>query len=86
MRLIVSYSTSRAKKDKANRDKGIRKLEKQIQSGRLTKTQINNKGYNKFLKLEGEIEISIDQDKLKAASKWDGLKGYNTNTKLSGQK
>jgi len=86
IRLIVSYSTSRAKKDKANRDKGIRKLEKQIQSGRLTKTQINNKGYNKFLKLEGEIEISIDQDKLKAASKWDGLKGYNTNTKLSGQK
>jgi transposase len=86
MRLIVSFSTSRAKKDKANREKGVRKLEKQIQSGTLTKAQINNKGYNKFLKLEGEIKISLDQDKLKAASKWDGLKGYITNTKLSGQK
>lgn len=85
IRLIVSYSASRAKKDKANREKGIRKLEKQIKSGKLTKAQINNKGYNKFLKLEGEIKISIDQTKLKMDSKWDGLKGYVTNTKLTGQ-
>lgn len=84
-RLIVSYSASRAKKDKANREKGIHKLEKQIQSGKLTKAQINNKGYNKFLILEGEIKISIDQNKLKMDSKWDGLKGYVTNTKLTGQ-
>jgi hypothetical protein len=60
MRLIISYSESRAKKDKANREKGLRKLEKQIKSGRLTKANINNRGYNKYLKLEGELNISID--------------------------
>src|SRR5690606_17521537 len=37
-KLIISYSESRAKKDKSNRDRGLRKLEKSISSGRLTKS------------------------------------------------
>lgn len=40
-------------------------------------------GYNKYLKLDGEISISIDKQKFEADSKWDGLKGYITNAKLS---
>ncbi len=64
LRLIVSYSDDRAKKDRHNRDKGLRKLEKQVKTGRLTKANINNRGYNKFLKLEGEIKVAIDQEKL----------------------
>ncbi len=82
-RLVISYSESRAKKDKANRERGLRKLEKQIKSGKLTKANINNRGYNKYLKLEGEINISIDKEKFEADNKWDGLKGYLTNTDLS---
>lgn len=82
-RLIISYSESRAKKDKSNRERGLRKLEKSINSGRLTKSNINNRGYNKYLKLEGEIKISIDENKFKEDAKWDGLKGYLTNTTLS---
>ncbi len=82
-RLIISYSESRAKKDKANREKGLRKLEKQIKSGRLTKANINNRGYNKYLKIEGEVKISIDKEKLAQDVRWDGLKGYLTNTKLT---
>ena len=82
-RLIISYSDSRAKKDKTNREKGLRKLEKQIKSGRLTKANINNRGYNKYLKLEGELNISIDKEKLAQDAKWDGLKGYLTNTTLT---
>lgn len=82
LRLIISYSDDRAKKDRYNRDKGLRKLEKQIKTGRLTKANINNRGYNKFLKLEGEIKIAIDHEKLDNDSKWDGLKGYLTNAKL----
>lgn len=81
--LVISYSDARAKKDKANREKGLLKLEKQIKAGRLTKTHINNKGYNKYLKLEGDINVSIDKTKAKADEQWDGLKGYVTNTKLS---
>jgi transposase len=82
-RLIINYSESRAKKDKANREKGLRKLEKQIKSGRLTKANINNRGYNKYLKIEGEVKISIDKEKLAQDARWDGLKGYLTNTKLT---
>jgi transposase len=82
MRLIVSYSEDRAKKDRYNREKGIRKLEKQLRKGKLTKASINNKGYNKFLKPEGEIKIEIDKQKCQDDVKWDGLKGYLTNAKL----
>lgn len=82
-KLIISYSLARAKKDNANREKGIAKLEKQIKIGKLTKAQINNKGYNKFLKMSGEIKIVVDKSKIVADKKWDGLKGFITNTTLS---
>lgn len=83
LKIIIAYSDSRAKKDKSNREKGLKKLEKRIKTGKLTKTNINNRGYNKYLKLEGEIKVEIDQTKFELDSKWDGLKGYITNTKLS---
>lgn len=83
VRLIITYSDNRAKKDRYNREKGIRKLEKQIRTGRLTKANINNRGYNKFLKLEGEIIISLNTEKLNLAGRWDGLKGYLTNSMLA---
>lgn len=82
-RLVVTYSASRAKKDARNREKGLKKLRAQIKSGRLTKQQINNRGYNKFLTLTGDIVISIDEDKVRSDVMWDGLKGYVTNTNLS---
>ena len=82
-RLIVHYAKSRAKKDAYNRERGLKRLEKRINSGKLTKSNINNRGYNKSLKLTGEINIEIDYDKFKKDDKWDGLKGYITNTKLS---
>jgi transposase len=80
--LVITYSDSRAKKDGYNREKGIRKLEKLIRTGRLNKSNINNRGYNKFLKLEGEISVEIDRRKLENDKKWDGLKGYLTNAKM----
>lgn len=81
--LIVTYSGKREKKDAYNREKGLKKLKKQIQSGKLTKKHINNRGYNKFLKITGKLEVTIDEEKIKADSKWDGLKGYITNTELT---
>jgi len=82
-RLIVSFSLKRAKKDSYNRDRGLRRLEKRIKTGKLTKSSINNRGYNKFLTLEGEINIAIDYSKIGQDKHWDGLKGYITNTKLN---
>ena len=82
-RIIISYSDKRAKKDAHNREQGLKRLEKRISSGKLTKSNINNRGYNKYLKLQGEIAIEIDYEKYKKDSEWDGLKGYITNSKLS---
>lgn len=81
-RLIINYSDARAKKDAYNRNRGLTRLEKQIKRGRLTKSNINNRGYNKYLKLVGEINITVDYEKYKSDSVWDGLKGYITNTVL----
>jgi len=82
-RLIVGYSEARAKKDRFNRERGLKKLEKQIQSNKLTKSNINNRGYNKYLRIEGDVKISIDMEKFEQDACWDGLKGYLTNSSLS---
>lgn len=82
VKLIIAYSDKRAKKDEHNRKKGLERLEKQIKSGKLTKSNINNRGYNKYLKMEGDIAISIDKEKFDKDKIWDGLKGYVTNCNL----
>ena len=82
-RLIVTHANNRAAKDEHNRKRGLQRLEKQIKSGKLTKSSINNKGYNKYLKLEGELSIKIDYKKFSQDNAWDGLKGYITNTKIA---
>ena len=82
LKLIISYSDKRAKKDKYNRERGLSKLEKKVKSGKLTKSSINNRGFNKYLKMDGDVKISIDMLKYDEDAKWDGLKGYITNTSL----
>lgn len=82
-RLIINYSGARAKKDAYNRKRGLNRLEKQVKSGKLTKSSINNKGYNKYLKLNGDVVIETDYNKYNFDQAWDGLKGYVTNTKLT---
>jgi transposase len=82
-KIIISYSEARAKKDAANRKRGLEKLERSIVKGRLTKQNINNRGYNKYLKLDGEVKLTINKEKYEADGKWNGLKGYITNTLLS---
>ena len=81
-RLVVGYSHKRAKKDKYNRDKGIKRLKTAYKSGTITKENINKRGYNKFLELSDDVKVEINQDKISEDEKWDGLKGYITNTAL----
>lgn len=83
VRLVVGYSVSRAQKDAANREKGLRKLKLQVKTGRLNKEHINKRGYNKFLTITGEARIAIDEGKIKEDEQWDGLKGYLTNTLMT---
>ena len=81
-RLILSMTDKRAVRDARNREKGLKRLQKRVSSGKLTKASINNKGYNKYLKMEGEVSITIDMDKYIADADWDGIKGYIINTAL----
>jgi transposase len=85
-RLIVTYSSKRARNDRKNREKGLKRLERKVESGKLSKKHINNRGYNKYLKLTGQVNITIDYEKFQADGQWDGLKGYVTNTRLSKSK
>jgi transposase len=81
-RLIVGYSENRAKKDIYNREKGVRRLKKAYKRGTITKENINKRGYNKFLEISDNIEVTINEQKIIEDSQWDGLKGYITNTDL----
>lgn len=81
-RLIVGYSTKRAKRDKYNREKGVKRLQKAYKSGNITKENINKRGYNKFLEISANVTVKINQEKIDEDEKWDGLKGYITNTSI----
>jgi transposase len=82
-KLIISYSLKRAKKDKYTREKNFEKLKIKVKSGNLTKSHLNNKGYNKYLTLsDSQTKITIDEDKYNYDCKFDGLKGFITNDKF----
>jgi transposase len=82
-RHVISMSDSRAKKDARDREKGIKRLEKRFASGKITKASVNNRGYNRFLTLEGDTTVTIDSGKIAADALLDGLKGFVTNSNIS---
>ena len=84
-RLIVGYSEQRARKDAHNREKGIDRLRKAYSSGVLTKASINRRGYNKFLTISKDMQVIINEEEIENDAKWDGLKGYVTNTDLDAE-
>ena len=81
-RHVISMSGNRAKKDARDREKGVKRLEKRFANGKITKASVNNRGYNRFLTLQGETTVTIDQDKIAEDARLDGLKGYVTNSKI----
>ena len=74
--------SKKQKNDAYNREKGIRRLEKAYKLGALTKGNINKRCYNKFLSMDGEVKVTINYDRVADDSRWDGLKGYLTNTDI----
>ncbi len=79
--LTVTYSPKRAEKDKYDREKAIEKLKNKLQKSKNPKELLSNFGYKKFIKVKGEANLEIDEQKLIEAEKWDGLKGIISNTK-----
>ena len=75
-RLLIGYSDRRAGKD-AHDEKLFR-----YKAGHLSKENINRRGYNKFLDMDGNTAVSINYDRIQEDARWDGLKGYLTNTDI----
>ena len=78
-KLIVSYRQKRADKDAYDRDKAIQRLRKKLEKQKNAKAYLSNYGNKKYLKIEGKTFIELDEEKIKNASKWDGLKGVVSN-------
>jgi transposase len=78
-RLVVSHSLTRAMKDKKDRERGITKVHKRIGKGKNLKQLVPNYGYQKFLKMEGEGKLLMDEEKILEEEKWDGFHGLITN-------
>jgi hypothetical protein len=62
--LIVGYSDLRAKKDRYNRGKWVKRLQKAYKTEQITKENINKRRYNKFLKIPDNVKVVINQDKI----------------------
>jgi transposase len=79
-RLIVCYNAERAQKDKKHRERILERLQKKIESGKLTSI-IDNTFYKRFLHIRGD-EPSIDWDKVQQDARYDGMFVLTTNTSL----
>ena len=92
-KLLITYSKSRAKKNKFEREKAIAKLKKRLENSTSVKSQLSNNGYKKYLQLQSDntndscdISITLNETKIKEDEAWDGLKGILTNnTHLSNE-
>ena len=79
--LIVSYHEKRAEKDAADRQKNIERLQERWKKTRNIQSFIGNRGYKRYLKVEGESRLEIDTEKIEKDAQWDGLHGVITNLK-----
>ena len=77
--LFVSHSEKRARKDAHDREKAIAKLQKKLSKSKNPKELISNKGNGKFLKIEGNAKVQLDNEKCAQAAIWDGFHGVTTN-------
>ena len=82
-RLVLSYSTQRAKKDRYNRNKAVQRLENKIKSSKtITKKDLKLSYYAKYIDLDdnnSKITFNINNQKIIEDEKLDGIKGFVTN-------
>ena len=74
-KLICSWSSKRAAKDKHDRQRQVEKAEKAISDNQ--KSVLNHKGYQRYIKMDGnipeDVTLSLNQAKIKAESRFDGF-------------
>jgi len=76
--LIITYSPSRAEKDRKDRERLIEKLENKL-SNSTNKTSIkkiiSNSGYKKFTNVKDGSLITLNKEAIEKEKDWDGFHG-----------
>jgi len=83
-RYIVCLNPDQAKKDAADRKAIVASLEEKLTQGE--KKLVGNKGYRKYLKIEGEAtHFEVDHEKMRKEARYDGKWVLRTNTDYSAE-
>lgn len=78
-RLIASYKSRRAMKDLKDRQRTLDKVKKTIGKKSNPKKLITNQGVKKFVTVNDDATVALDENKINNAAQWDGLHGIITN-------
>ena len=82
-RLVVSYSRSRADKDRGDRERLICRLKGKLTASDNPQGLISNRGYLKFVDEKTRGKVVLNEEKIAEEAKWDGLHGIITNDKTT---
>ena len=82
-RFIICCNPRQARKEARDRELILAALEEQIKKG--AKSLVGNKGYRKYLKIAKD-SVSVDEDKVRYESRFDGKWVLVTNTEMSAEK
>jgi len=77
-RYIVCLNEEERRKDAHDREAIVAHLKEQLRNG--DKSLIGNKGYRRYLKVEGSSHFVIDEKQVKAEERYDGIWVLRTNT------
>jgi transposase len=77
-RYIVCLNEEERRKDAHDREAIIAHLKEQLRHG--DKSLVGNKGYRRYLKVEGSGHFRIDEKQVKAEQRYDGIWVLRTNT------
>jgi hypothetical protein len=79
-RLILTYSSKRAKKDRYTREQAIKKIEAKLAKS-ITKSDLKLSYYAKYLDIDDKCDVKykLNQVKILNDEKLDGIKGFITN-------
>ena len=80
-KLVLTYSSKRAKKDKQTREKALQRIEKTLSKKNITKSDLKLSYYAKYLDIDEKCSIKyrLNSDKVLQDERLDGIKGFATN-------
>jgi len=80
-RYVVCVNAEQVEHDRRQRAEIVTALKEQLRQG--DKSLVGNKGYRRYLKVEGDSHFAIDEAKLAEEARYDGTWVLRTNTELS---